>query len=119
MNRKDLIFAAIIVAVIGVFVFLSVIGKKAAPMLERPEHMGMSKSTSRETCFQCHAPDSNIKPMPPTHPIKGKPDEKKGQPESKKTPCTECHKPPATTPQALKQTINREDLFSWLEQQKR
>lgn len=119
MNKKDLIFAAIVVFVIGLFVFLSVIGKKPAPMAARTEHTGMSKETPRATCLECHAPDSQIAPMPPTHPLKGKPDEKKGQPENKKTPCTECHKPPPVSPQAFKQNTNREDLFSWLEQQKR
>lgn len=88
-------------------------------MTARPEHAGMTDSTPRNTCFECHAPDSQIAPMPPTHPLKGKPDEKKGQPEDKKTHCSLCHKPPPALQQTFNQNNKREDLFSWLDQQKR
>ena len=87
MNRKDIIFASIALAVIGLFIFLSLIGRDAKPMTARGEHAGVTQDTPRETCWECHAPDSTVSPMPPRHP-------KKGKPPDTTTPCYACHKLP-------------------------
>jgi hypothetical protein len=87
MRRKDLIFIAIIVAVLGIFIFLSAIGRKAPAMTAREEHAGANRKTANETCLACHAPDSTVAPMPARHP-------KKGKPPDTKTSCFACHRPP-------------------------
>jgi cytochrome c551/c552 len=87
MRRKDLIFIAIIVAVLGIFIFLSAVGRKAPAMTARAEHAGANKKTTNETCLGCHAPDSTVAPMPARHP-------KKGKPPDTKTSCFACHRPP-------------------------
>ena len=87
MNRKDLIFAAVAIAVIGVFIFLTVIGRKPIPMSGRTEHAAVTEKTSRETCLPCHAPDSSVAPMGLRHPKKGRPPDEMS--------CFKCHKPPA------------------------
>jgi hypothetical protein len=94
MNRKDLIFLGIAVSVVALFVVLSVIGRKPKPIGVRPEHAGMSRDTAREDCLACHAPDSQIAPMPARHP-------KKGKPPDKTTPCIACHKLPESTAAAF------------------
>jgi hypothetical protein len=107
MNRKDLFFVVVAVAVIGLFIFLSVIGKKPAAMTPRAEHVGMSKDTPRETCLQCHAPGSQVAPMDKSghHPKKGRPPDQMS--------CFACHKPPeaaavsAGTPRTLKKDDRR------------
>jgi hypothetical protein len=91
MNRKDLIFAAIALCVIGLFVFLSVSGRHGKDIVDRPEHAGLTRETPHETCWQCHAPDSTVAPMPVRHP-------KKGRPPDQKTPCYLCHKFPQIKP---------------------
>ena len=50
MGKKDLFFIGILVAVVGLFIFLSVTGRKPAPMRARVEHAGITKDTPRETC---------------------------------------------------------------------
>lgn len=87
MNRKDLIFLAIAVSVLALFIVLSIVGRKPKPMSVRPEHTGMSRDTAREDCLACHAPDSQVAPMPARHP-------KKGKPPDKTTPCYACHRLP-------------------------
>jgi len=86
MRRKDLIFIAIIVAVLGIFIFLSVIGRKAPAMTTRAEHAEVNRKTPNDTCLACHAPDSTVAPMPARHP-------KKGKPPDTKTSCFACHRP--------------------------
>src|SRR5579862_1823815 len=79
MKRKDLIFIAVLVVVVGIFVLLSSLSRKAAAMTPRPEHSGFNRKTPPEACLACHAPGSTIAPMPANHPKKGKPpDEMKG-----------------------------------------
>jgi len=73
MNKKDLLFAAIALSVIGLFVILSVSARHPKPMADRPEHAGVTRDTKRETCWGCHAPDSTVAPMPAHHPKKGRP----------------------------------------------
>src|SRR5215470_1712622 len=87
MRRKDLIFIAIIVAVLGIFIFLSAIGRKAPAMTARADHAGLNRKTPNETCLACHAPDSTVARMPASHP-------KKGKPPDTKTSCFVCHRPP-------------------------
>jgi hypothetical protein len=87
MKKKDLIFTAVIIGVIGLFIFLSVIGKKPTPMTVRPEHTGLTRQTPNQDCLACHALTSAVAPMPENHP-------KKGRAEDQRTPCTECHKLP-------------------------
>lgn len=118
MNRKDLIFLGIAVSVVALFIVLSVIGRKAKPIGVRPEHAGMSRDTAREDCLACHAPDSQIAPMPARHP-------KKGRPPDKTTPCIVCHKLPeaATAAFIFHLTSNNpaksgEVRFTWPSQQR-
>ena len=94
MRRKDLIFIAIIVAVLGIFIFLSAIGRKAPAMTARAEHAGFNRKTPNDTCLGCHAPDSGVAPMPARHP-------KKGKPPDTKTSCFACHRPPEERVAAL------------------
>jgi hypothetical protein len=117
MNRKDLIFLGIAVSVVALFIVLSVIGRKPKPMSARPEHAGMSRDTAREDCLACHAPDSQVAPMPARHP-------KKGKPPDRTTPCYACHKLPEPRMAALvfrlsSNHLNRsgEVRFIWPNQQ--
>jgi hypothetical protein len=115
MKKKDLYFLAMAAAVIGLFVFLSMIGRKAAPMTARPEHAGMSTETPRETCWTCHAPDSQVAPMPIRHP-------KKGKPPDQTTPCAVCHKYRVAPPAFFNSLESvspkyREGVFVWPSQQ--
>jgi hypothetical protein len=87
MKKKDLMFIAMAVAVVGLFVVLSLVGRKPAPMTDRTEHAGMTRETPRETCLACHAPGATVAPMPLKHP-------KKGKPPDKTTPCYACHRLP-------------------------
>ncbi|HVF89712.1 MAG TPA: hypothetical protein VNH22_06570 [Blastocatellia bacterium] len=119
MKKKDLYFLAMAAAVIGLFVFLSMIGRKAAPMTARAEHSGLTKETPRETCWTCHALDSQIAPMPARHP-------KKGKPPDQTTPCSACHKyPDAGAPPAFFNSVTsvspkyRKGVFVWLSQQQK
>ena len=106
MNRKDIIFAAIALVVIGLFVFLSLVGRKAKPVTARTEHAGITRETPRETCWGCHAPDSTIAPMPARHP-------KKGKPPDTTTPCYACHKMSDTTATMIYLTKSREGALVW------
>ena len=87
MRKKDLIFIAIIVAVLAIFIFLSAIGRKAPAMTAREEHAGFNRKIPNDTCLGCHAPDSTVAAMPARHP-------KKGKPPDTKTSCFACHRPP-------------------------
>src|SRR5215467_14726326 len=87
MRKKDLIFIAIIVAVLAIFIFLSAIGRKAPAMTAREEHAGFNRKTPNDSCLGCHAPDSTVAAMPARHP-------KKGKPPDTKTSCFACHRPP-------------------------
>src|SRR5215813_2589188 len=115
MNKKDLLFAAMALSVIGLFVVLSVFSRHPKPMTDRPEHAGVSRDTTRESCWVCHAPDSGVAPMPAHHP-------KKGRPPDQTTPCYACHKyPPSSTnaflmPRAAEQ---KGDTQQWLSQLQR
>ncbi|MCI0488725.1 MAG: hypothetical protein L0229_19215 [Blastocatellia bacterium] len=106
MNRKDIIFAAIALVVIGLFVFLSLIGREAKPVTARAEHAGVTRDTPRETCWGCHAPDSTVAPMPARHP-------KKGKPPDTTTPCYACHKLPDETAAFIYLTKTEERTFVW------
>jgi len=88
MKKKDLIFIGIIVGVVGVFVFLSAIGRKAPVFTDRPEHAGLTAKTQRDTCLVCHAPDATVAPMPARHPKKGRPNDR----DPDKWVCFRCHK---------------------------
>ncbi|MGA9768140.1 MAG: hypothetical protein WBV94_03815 [Blastocatellia bacterium] len=111
MNRKDLWFLLIAIGVVGLFIFLSVISRKAPNMEPRPEHAGITRDTKREDCWSCHTPDSKIWDRHP----------KKGKPPDQTTPCIVCHKLPVTVAAAsgLHSTSNREGEFSWLSQQEK
>lgn len=113
MGKKDLFFIGILVAVVGLFIFLSVTSRKPAPMSARAEHAGMSKETPRDTCLQCHASGNEIVPMPQgtRHPKKGGPLDNKG------TPCSLCHQPPDTASATLH--LQKEGLRTWLNQQEK
>jgi hypothetical protein len=107
MKSKDLIFIAIIAGVVGIFVFLSAIGRKPPALTARPEHAGLTDKTPRETCLVCHAPDSTVAPMPVHHPKKGRPPDK--------MPCSVCHKMPHAAP-ALYISSPSEVERRWLSQ---
>jgi hypothetical protein len=106
MKRKDLYFLIGVFVVVGIFIYLSVIGRKAKPVSNVSQHAGFTSKTEPETCFSCHAPDSNIKPMPEHHPKKGRPPDK--------TNCFVCHNPPATASAFLffHQSVT-EEKFKW------
>jgi len=84
MNKKDLIFIAIIVGVLGIAIFVWAMGRKAPKFTDRPEHSGLTAKTQRDTCLVCHAPDATVAPMTARHPKKGKPPDK--------FDCFICHK---------------------------
>lgn len=118
MNKKDLIFISIAVGVIGLFIFLSMIGKKASPMTAE-HHPQFNNEWTRETCLSCHHPETGTaqKRMPPSHPQKG------GLADSRSTNCTVpgCHRPPASAAKTafIYQSNQREGQFSWLNRQQR
>jgi hypothetical protein len=94
MNKKDLIFISIAIGVIGLFIFLSIIGQKPKPLTASDYHAGVTAQTLREDCLACHHPDHAMTDrarMPANHPQKGRWDDRKG------TNCVVCHKPPAAT----------------------
>jgi mono/diheme cytochrome c family protein len=102
-RRNDLIFASIVVAVVGLLILLSVYSRRAPAMTAGAIHEGMNQSTSRESCLGCHAPDSSVRPMGPRHPKKGKPPDQMS--------CFACHKAPPSN--------KKEELASWLDQQQK
>ncbi|MGH9822434.1 MAG: hypothetical protein ACREDR_04185 [Blastocatellia bacterium] len=110
MTRKDLIFIAIIVVVVGIFVVLSMIGQKPKTMTERAEHAGVTRKTANDVCLACHAPNSRVAPMPPNHP-------KKGRPPDTMT-CFACHRPPASVAEFIP-SRSIEGELSWLGRQLR
>src|SRR5262245_3079205 len=94
MNRKDLYFLGIAVGIIALFTFLWAVSRKPPAMTPRPEHAGITRNTTHETCWGCHTPDSKIWER---HPKKGKPSTT-----DKSTPCYACHKlPESQTADAL------------------
>jgi hypothetical protein len=110
MNKKDLLFAAIALSVIGLFIFLSQLKDPPKSLASRAEHAGLSKPSPdnqddilkhNQECLACHAVDSPTVPMPQTHPKKGKLDQR--------TPCTECHKLPAQQTASF----NTQGVFIW------
>ncbi len=114
MKRKDLYFAIGVLVIIGIFVYLSLVGRKAKPMAAVPEHAGITDKTEPQSCFPCHAPDSTVKPMPEHHPKKGRPPDK--------TNCFVCHKLPAqATALLIPQFIYKptEEKFIWLNPQQK
>jgi hypothetical protein len=106
MNRKDLIFISIAVGVIGLFIFLSVIGKKPKP-LTAEHHPGVTDKMTREQCLECHGA-AGVSPMPANHPQKGKEDERRP------TNCYVCHRPPQPATAAVIILSNRREVeFVW------
>jgi hypothetical protein len=109
MKKNDLIFIAIALAVIGLFIFLSLIGRKAAPMTAQAYHAGITRETPRETCWGCHTPDSEVWLRHP----------KKGKPPDQTTPCHVCHKLPDAAATAFYPSKKREVLSAWLNRQEK
>jgi hypothetical protein len=109
MNKKDLIFAGIAVTVIGVFIWLSLIGKDPPPLTTRSEHAEVSSVTPRETCWGCHTPDAEVWLRHP----------KKGKPPDQTTPCAQCHKFPEPTTALFHSTKTREGLLTWQSRQQK
>lgn len=116
MNRKDLYFVGLMVAVLGVFIALWWFSRKAPAMTPRPEHGGITKDTRRETCFDCHGADQ-VAPLPPHHPKKGLPNETQGRSDKTPTPCAACHKlPPGSVSAFYLPGMGRGQL-KWLSRQ--
>ena len=118
MNKKDLYFIGLMIAVLGVFMTLWLISRKAPAMTPRPEHAGIAKETPRETCFDCHGGD-RVAPQPPHHPKKGLPNETEGRPNKTPTPCAECHKLPAGAVSAFNRPGLGRGPFKWLSRQQK
>ena len=115
MKKQDLYFILAAATVIGVFVLVSVLSRTPKSLEPHAEHAGITEATPRETCLECHAPDSNIKPMPVRHP-------KKGKPPDKTTPCSACHKlDKLHNPNAVSLNPTRvlEGVFVWPNQRRR
>jgi len=113
MNRKDFYFLAVPVGIIALFTFLWIISRKPPAMTARAEHAGIDRSTTRETCWGCHTPDSKIWER---HPNKGKPTDR-----DKTTPCSACHKlPQPQVARASFHTSNTKEVdFIWPNRQPR
>ena len=106
MNRKDLIFISIAIGVIGLFIFLSVIGKKPKPLVAE-HHPQVTEHTTREQCLECHGA-GKVSPMPANHPQKGKEDERRP------TNCYVCHRPPEpATAAVIILSDHREGRLLW------
>src|ERR1044071_6013746 len=116
INKKDFYFVGLMVAVLGVFMTLWLITRKAPAMTTRPEHGGITRETRRETCFEGHG-TQGIAPPPPHHPEKGMPRENKGRPNATPTPCSECHKLPQGAVSASYLPGVQRGLLKWLSQQ--
>ena len=106
MNRKDLYFIGVAVAIVALFTFLWFISRKPPAMTTRAEHTGITRSTTRETCWECHTPDSKVWERHP----------KKGKPPDKTTPCYACHKLPEPQIAIALSRINGEVRFVWQSQ---
>ncbi|HEX9861477.1 MAG TPA: hypothetical protein VGB23_09750 [Nitrospirota bacterium] len=74
MNRKDLMFLAVALAVVALLYVLSMSGKEPPKIPAGEVHAGI---TLKEDCKECHAP-GKVKPMNPHHPFKDQ--------------CFNCHK---------------------------
>lgn len=109
MKKKDLIFAAIALSVIGLFIFLSINRRHPPPMTARPEHAGVSSETPRETCWECHTYEMLSQKHHP----------RKGLPPDQTTPCAACHEMPKQQAAFLHSIINRKGVFSWPNRQQR
>ena len=109
MKKKDLYFAAGVLVVIGIFVYLTYIGRTAKPVSDIPQHAGFTSKTEAETCWACHAPDAAVRPMPEHHPKRGRPPDKSS--------CFVCHKLPGAATVLLYPTLNSqapgEERFIW------
>ncbi|MBI3650939.1 MAG: hypothetical protein HY231_07795 [Acidobacteria bacterium] len=109
MKKKDLYFLLGALVVIGIFVVLSVIGRKPKPLSNIAEHAGVTSKTEPATCLACHAPDSSVKPMPEHHPKKGRPPDKSS--------CFICHQAPTTASAFFTfHQFMTEDKFVWRNQ---
>ena len=108
MNRKDLYFLGIAVAIIALFTFLWIVSRKPPAMTARVEHVGITRTTPAETCWSCHTPESKMWERHPNH---GKPTER-----NKTTPCYACHKlPESQVADALLHMSNKGEVgFIWL-----
>jgi cytochrome c553 len=106
MNKKDIYFIVLALGIIAVFVLLTVISRKPQSMQDRPEHQGVNRNTSRETCWACHGDKDTVAPLPERHP-------KKGKPPDQSTPCAQCHKLPASATAALFLPSVRKGQFLW------
>ena len=114
MNKKDLMFAGLALAVIGLFVYLSLIGKTPPPLKDEGYkvngyHVGVNPQTPRETCWGCHTPDAEVWLRHP----------KKGKPPDQTTPCAQCHKFPEPTTALFHSTKTREGLLTWRSRQQK
>jgi hypothetical protein len=88
MKKRDLLFAAICVVVVGFLIFLSVTGKHPQPTdLSIPQHQSIKDITPRDRCLECHHPQTGInepnKRIKTTHPEKW---------QDIKFSCIKCHK---------------------------
>lgn len=114
MKKKDLFFIAGALIVIGIFAYLSIIGRKAKPLSNVAEHGGITDKTEPAACLVCHAPDSTVRPMPEHHPKKGRPPDKSS--------CFMCHKPPSAASAFFSPTFSprlSEEKFRWLNLQQK
>lgn len=120
MNKKDLLFAAIALSVIGLFIFLSINRRHPPDLTTRPEHAGVTRPSSdnrddilkhNESCLVCHSTSSQIAPMLESHPKKGRQDQT--------TPCAVCHELPRQQTALLHSIINSKGVFSWSNRQQK
>jgi hypothetical protein len=66
MKRRDMFFAAVIIAIILFLLYLSTIGRKAPAIPADAAHV---KITDQRACLDCHAP-GKISPLKHDHPPK-------------------------------------------------
>jgi hypothetical protein len=114
MKKKDLFFIIGALVVVGIFFYLSYIGRKPKPITNITEHAGLTDKTEPATCLACHAPDSTVRPMPEHHPKKGRPPDKSS--------CFMCHKLSGSASAFFSPTFSirlSEEKFKWLNQQQK
>jgi hypothetical protein len=109
MNKKDLLFAALALSVIGLFIFLSINRTPIPALTVRPEHAGVNSETARETCWSCHTAED---PKWVKHP-------KKGKPPDQTTPCAACHEMPEQQSAFFNSTVIKKGDFLWPSRQQR
>jgi hypothetical protein len=109
MNKKDILFAAIALSVIGLFIFLSINRRHPPAMTARPEHAGVTSETPRETCWSCHTYEMLSQKHHP----------RKGLPPDQTTPCAVCHEMPREQAASLHSIIKSKGVFPWPNQQQR